>query len=130
MMIASPMLGCTLVVGAARTPASAASATPKPNVTVTSRRVSMPNARTSTGFSVAARIRAPTGVRSTTYHVSAHSATATTITNSLYVGYTVNPMFVTPDSTSGVVYGEPSGPAMYRMRSSSTSTIANVSSRL
>jgi hypothetical protein len=86
MMIASPMFGWTLVVGAASTPASAATATPKPNVTVTSRRTSIPSARAITGFSVAARMRAPTAVRSITNHVAAHSTSATTITNSLYVG--------------------------------------------
>ena len=83
MMMSSPIDGATLVVGAASTPASAAMATPKPKVSVTKRRVLMPSARTSTGFSVAARIRAPVMLRSTNHQISPHTITDTTITNNL-----------------------------------------------
>ncbi len=64
MMIESPMLGATFVFGAASTPANAASAAPNANVPLTRRLVLMPNARVSSGFSVAARIRAPSRERS------------------------------------------------------------------
>ena len=81
MITASPMSGATLVFGAAKTPASAASATPNANVALINRLVSMPNARVSSGFSVAARMRAPTGVRSMTTYTAAHTTIDTTITN-------------------------------------------------
>ena len=96
MMILSPIVGSTFWLGAASTPPSAASATPTANVIETSRCVSIPSARTSTGASVAARMRAPIGVRSSTYHTTAQTTIATPITKSRYVGNSEKPRFAVP----------------------------------
>src|SRR6185437_1721956 len=55
MISSEPICGDTLKIGAAITPANAASATPNPYVNVIMRGTLMPKARTSVGFSVAAR---------------------------------------------------------------------------
>ena len=65
----------------------------------------MPNARVTTGFSVLARMIAPTRVFSITNHVSRHTTNDRAITNRRYFGNTTKPRFTTPDSTSGGEYG-------------------------
>ncbi len=75
-MIASPpMRGETLRMGAASTPASAASATPNAKTPVTQRSIGMPSARVSSGRSVAARTTMPRRVRS----IANQTPTATTM---------------------------------------------------
>src|SRR5262245_34768020 len=79
-MMLDPMSGLTWYTGAARTPAKAASATPRPYVNVTSRGTLIPNVCTSTGFSTPARRYAPSRVRSIAYQMTRHTTTDTTMT--------------------------------------------------
>ncbi len=88
-------------MGAARTPASPASAEPKPNTAVTQSDTSMPKARVMVGFSVQARITAPTRVRSMTNQFSEQTTTETTMAKSRKVGKKMNPRLVAPESCGG-----------------------------
>ncbi len=81
MMRSEPISGLTARIGAASTPANAASAIPNPNTGVTQRPTSMPSARDNSGFSVAARTIIPTRVRVSTTHTAPHTSTDTASTN-------------------------------------------------
>ncbi len=76
-----PINGCTCRIGAARTPANPASATPKPYVKVTINGTLTPNASVSGAFSVPARSKAPSLVRSMTYQVPKHTTSEATTTH-------------------------------------------------
>ncbi len=80
MIRSAPISGRTWLIGADNTPASAARPTPSPYVRVIIRGTLMPNARTSVGFSVAARKLAPSRVRSIRYQVSRHTTSENTTT--------------------------------------------------
>ena len=97
-------------MGAAKTPASPASAAPNPKTAVIQSDTSMPNARVMVGFSVQARTTAPTRVRSMTNQVSTHTTTDTMMANKRKVGKTMKPRFVAPASCAGGAYGCPEIP--------------------
>ena len=80
MMSSLPIRGETFRMGAASTPPSAASATPKPNTGVTQRSTLIPSARVSSGRSVEARTIIPSRVLSMTYHTAMHTTIEEAIT--------------------------------------------------
>jgi len=82
MISSEPMSGATLRIGAASTPASAASPIPMANTAVTHRSTSMPSARVSSARSVAARTTMPSRVRSMRYHVATHISSENAMTKS------------------------------------------------
>ncbi len=86
MMMSEPINGDTLRIGAAKTPANAASAMPKPKTGVTHRSTLMPSARVRSGFSVAARTIMPTRVRVSAYQTATQTMTAKMIVKRRYVG--------------------------------------------
>src|SRR6266545_1758548 len=81
MMRSAPMSGLTARIGAARTPAKPARATPKPNTGVTQRPTLMPSARVSSGRSVAARTTMPTRLWVSAYHTATQTRPETASTN-------------------------------------------------
>ncbi len=93
MIRSAPISGLTARIGAASTPASPASAMPKPKTGVTQRPTSMPNARVSSGRSVAARTTMPTRVRASSHHTATQSSTAKPKTNTRYAGKSKSPRF-------------------------------------
>src|SRR6267143_1833484 len=117
MMSSLPMSGETFRIGAARTPPSAASATPKPNTAVTHRSTLIPSARVRSGRSVAARTIIPIRVRSMAYHTATQTTIENAITKRRYVGYATRPADTDPASSAGAGYGCPCSP--YRRRTPS-----------
>src|SRR2546421_13053587 len=97
-------------MGAARTPARPASAEPNPNTAVTHNETSMPKARVMVGFSVQARMTAPTRVRSMMNQVSEQITTETTMAKRRKVGKAMNPRLVAPEGCGGGAYGWPEIP--------------------
>src|SRR2546428_2996672 len=86
MMSSEPMSGDTLRMGAASTPASAASAIPNAKTPVIQRSTSMPSARVSSVRSVAARTTMPRRVRSMTYQTATQTASENAMTKRRYAG--------------------------------------------
>ena len=70
----------------------------------------MPNERTTTGFSVAARSMAPMRVFSISAQTSRHSASDTSTAQPRYQGRNMKPRLTPPDSALGMVYGRPDTP--------------------
>ena len=130
MMSSLPINGETFRIGAARTPPSAASATPKPNTGVTQRSTLIPSARVSSGRSVAARTIIPSRVRSMTYQTATQTTIENAITKSRYVGYATSPADTEPASSAGAGYGCPWSPYRRRTPSWIISVSPNVSRKL
>src|SRR5437899_653225 len=130
MMSSLPISGETLRIGAARTPPSAASMTPKPNTGVTQRSTLIPSARVSSGRSVAARTIIPSRVRSMTYQTATQTTIENPITKSRYVGYATRPADTEPASSAGAGYGGPCRPYRSRTPSWIISVSPNVSRKL
>src|SRR4028118_1758538 len=101
MMMLEPISGVIWTADAARTPASPASATPKPKVRVTRSGTFTPKAWVRPGFSVAARRYAPSLVRSITNQVAKHTTRETPITQARETGSTMKPRVHTPVGAGG-----------------------------